>query len=290
LKNISMSFNDITPNLRHINLLQCTADFCEGPRMIYDHQIVYVHKGRGFLEIDGQRYDALPGDLFFYGPKTLHKMVSDPHVPYLLTGFHFDFTQNHSSIPYPIGTFSPAYFKEDLLTECVSFTDFSGFPPHISITNDPTLVELLFTMLREFNSHKLFHTPLINGLFAAWLSRVARHISLKEKNMDIKDEIIGRVIKFIQDNYNKQLPNESIGARFNFHPNYLNQLILAHTGFTLRQYIINLRIKKAMDMLVNSQMSTAEVCFEIGYDNIHYFTRLFKKKTGFTPGSIKSYR
>lgn len=287
---ISIAFQEIAPNLRYINLLQCTPDFSEGPRMIYDHQFIYVHKGKGFVEVAGQRYCALPGDLFFYGPGTLHTLVADPQDPFLLTGLHFDFTQNFRFRPFPIGPFHPEYFQEDLTTERVDFTDFCGFPSHMNTADDQTLAELIFTMLQEFNSHKLFHAPLINGLFSAWLCRVARHVSVREKNMDSKDEIIGKVLRFIQDHYNKNLTNEIIGAKFNFHPNYLNQLIMAHTGVTLRQYVINLRIKKAMDMLVNAHMSIAETCSEVGYDNVHYFTRLFRKKTGFTPGSIKRQR
>ena len=288
MNRININFNDITPNVRFINLLQCKSDFCEGPRMIYDHQFIYVHKGKGFVEVGKQRHAALLGDLFFYGPKTVHRLIADPQEPFLLTGIHFDFTQNYKSRPFPIGPFNPECFNDELVTESVGFTNFSGLPSHMNVANDQTIEELIFTMLHEFNSEKLFYAPLINGLFSAWLSRVARHVMLRGKNIDNKDDIVGSVIKYIQVNFNNTLTNETIGAKFNFHPNYLNQLIIANTGVSLRQYIINLRIKKAMDMLVNSHLTITQICNEVGYDSIHYFSRLFKKKTGFTPGDIRN--
>ena len=50
-----------------------------------------------------------------------------------------------------------------------------------------------------------------------------------------------------------------------------------------REYLINVRVEKAKEYLGNPQMNIREVGTLVGYINPNYFSRIFKKKTGFTP-------
>lgn len=284
---ITMKFNDIAPNVRYVNLLQCPPAFHEGPRMIYDHQFIYVHKGNGMFQIDGFYYKAMPGDLFYYGPAVTHTIIADSDEPFLLSGIHFDFTRNHTDTPFPIGPFKLDCFQRKLVTEHINFADFCGFPDHINLSCDYRIRELILEMVREYESGRIFHSNYINGLFSTWLSIVGRYIVAKQKKIKIGEEIISQVIQFIHDNYAKNLSNEDIGKQFHFNAQYLNQLMAAHTGVPLRRYMIDLRIKKALDMILNSNMSISEISRKVGYYDIHYFSRLFRKKTGFSPSRIK---
>ena len=281
-------FNEQNPHVRYVNLLQCNPGFKEGPRQIYDHQFIYVHKGRGKMEIAEKTYTALPGDVFFYGPGVTHAFYADEDDPFLLTGIHFDFTGHFKDLPFPIGPFQIHLFKKELMTEKVNFIDFPGFTAHINVSTNTKIRELILDMVKDYEEGRIYSLQYINGLFRAFLAIVARCTLLNTIAPNSKDDIIHSVIHFIQENYNENLTNKFIASKFHFHQNYLNQLMLAHTGVTLRQYLIDFRIRKALDMLLNTQYNVSEIARAVGYEDPHYFSRVFKKKTGLCPSHIKS--
>ena len=56
---------------------------------------------------------------------------------------------------------------------------------------------------------------------------------------------------------------------------------------TVNDYLIQLRIKRAMELLKQTDASVEEVCREIGYANVSYFNKIFKARTGLTPGQFR---
>ena len=62
-----------------------------------------------------------------------------------------------------------------------------------------------------------------------------------------------------------------------------------HVGISPRQYIINIRMTKAKDLLMNSQYQISEVARLTGYDNPLYFSRLFKKTWGMSARDYKAH-
>ena len=53
-------------------------------------------------------------------------------------------------------------------------------------------------------------------------------------------------------------------------------------------FIHNLKISRAKDLLITTNMSIKQIGYYLSYDNIKYFMRLFKKKTGFTPSEFRN--
>jgi len=99
--------------------------------------------------------------------------------------------------------------------------------------------------------------------------------------------ITDKVIEYIHQNYNMELTNRKIADAFNFHPNYINRLMVINTGMSLHKYIINTRINKAMELIYNSDMTISEIAYSVGFKDIHYFSSLFKRKMGCSPSSIR---
>lgn len=287
MKMTRMSFREITPNVRHVNLLECVPGFLEGPRKIYDHQFLYVHRGAGVVEINGERFEAIPGDFFYYGPAVTHSILADDRNPFVLSGIHFDYTYHFKEAQFPIGPFKPEYFNPDLVTERVEFTDFCGFYSRINLHGDLRVAELVNQMVKEYNDRLIYNDNCLNGLFLTLLSTVARHTAARENGVEAREGIVDQVIRYIHRNYDYDLTNESIGEHFHFHPNYLNQLMVAHTGISLRQYLIDFRIKKALHLILNTDASISEISRKVGYSDLHYFSRLFKQRVGYSPSTIK---
>jgi len=286
-QSIKLSFNEIKPYVRDANLLQCAGGFSDGRRMIYDHQFIYVHKGKGLMEINDISYTAKAGDLFYYGPGVKHSFLADAYEPYLLTGIHFDFTANHVEKLFPIGPFAISAFKKEMITERIEFTDFQGFQPYMDMSDNPIVSEVVMELVNEYQMGKIYSQAYMNGIFGKLLSIIARSVSTKGHCEENKEILINKVIKYIQDNFDKKISNEDMGAKFNFHPNYLNNLMVTHTGVSLRHFIIDYRVKKAINLLLYSNMTISSISKTVGYEDIHYFSRIITKKTGLTPGQFR---
>jgi transcriptional regulator GlxA family with amidase domain len=61
-----------------------------------------------------------------------------------------------------------------------------------------------------------------------------------------------------------------------------------HTGSSPHQYLLELRLVRARNLLAQTGLSVKEVAKQAGFDDEHYFCRFFKMKTGSTPGQWRS--
>ncbi|MTI31544.1 helix-turn-helix domain-containing protein [Xanthovirga aplysinae] len=66
-------------------------------------------------------------------------------------------------------------------------------------------------------------------------------------------------------------------------PNYLSDLLKKETGRSAKDHINDFLVDKAKNMLINSNDSVSEIAYSLGFNYPHYFSRLFKTKTGLTP-------
>jgi len=277
--------NEINPHLRYINKLQCDNQFFVGPRKIYDNQFLYVKKGKGIIKINNVEYEAKSGDLFYYGPTIIHEIIGDNEDPFLLMGICFDYTKNYRNIKFPIGSLEIEEFDNNKITEKTVFYDFNGFEPKINIGGQIKLNILLDEMLYEFEQPRIYYENIIDGILIQWLTELIRYYVVKHHKKEVK---FHKILEWINNNYSDtNLNNKNIADQFHYHPNYLNQLMKINTGISLHQYIINIRIQKALDLLMNTNMNIQEISKKIGYEDIHYFSRIFRKKVGSSPSNVR---
>ena len=70
-------------------------------------------------------------------------------------------------------------------------------------------------------------------------------------------------------------------------PEYLAKVYKRQTGHNLKDYIIGYRIEMAKQLLADDIKSISDISAEVGFDNFSYFSTVFKKYTGITPGEYR---
>jgi two-component system, response regulator YesN len=95
--------------------------------------------------------------------------------------------------------------------------------------------------------------------------------------------LVSRAIAFVQGNYGKPMSLETTAYTLGISPNRLSRLFSEETGKGFSDYLIEYRIEKAKEMLVQPGASIKQVSISCGYPDPNYFSRLFKKVTGLTP-------
>lgn len=97
------------------------------------------------------------------------------------------------------------------------------------------------------------------------------------------NSLIVKAVEYIKENYRRELTLEEVSRDVNISPHYFSKLFKDEMGENFIDYLTNLRIGKAKDIMKNSLMSVKEICYEIGYGDPNYFSRIFKKAVGVTP-------
>jgi AraC-like DNA-binding protein len=78
-----------------------------------------------------------------------------------------------------------------------------------------------------------------------------------------------------------------LAQEMNLSSNYLSDLLKKETGYSTKDHINNIVLKRAKDKLLGTNDSVREIAFSLGYNYSHYFTRFFKSKTGMTPSKYR---
>jgi AraC-like DNA-binding protein len=100
---------------------------------------------------------------------------------------------------------------------------------------------------------------------------------------------IKRAIAFMEENYSDGISLEQI-ARAAFLSSYhFCRLFRKQMGITCSRYLSILRIRKAKELLSQTELSVTEICYEAGFNSLTHFERVFKKLEGVTPSAYRQY-
>lgn len=111
---------------------------------------------------------------------------------------------------------------------------------------------------------------------------------LKDQNVYAIDDVIEKVKIYIQRNYQKNLNQEFVSSLFYLNRSYLSVLFKSRTNEKFVDYLNDVRIEKAKDLLLDSNRKMYQIAKSVGYDNVKYFFRIFKKRTGITPEQFRA--
>ncbi|MGV2795133.1 helix-turn-helix domain-containing protein, partial [Clostridium perfringens] len=93
----------------------------------------------------------------------------------------------------------------------------------------------------------------------------------------------------IENHYMNDLSLDHLAELMKLHPNYISSLFKKVTGATFVNYLNAFRIKEAQKLLgTHRHLSVSEFGRRVGFENKHYFTKVFKKYSGITPGASRT--
>lgn len=94
-------------------------------------------------------------------------------------------------------------------------------------------------------------------------------------------------MKYLQEHYNETVRLEDVAARVGFNSAYFSTLFKKETGKTLSEYLIELRISRARNLLTDTDEPVSDISEQAGYTDLKYFSKIFKRKTGLTPSEYR---
>ncbi|MFC3803347.1 helix-turn-helix domain-containing protein [Cohnella sp. GCM10012308] len=120
------------------------------------------------------------------------------------------------------------------------------------------------------------------GLFYQLVHEVLRQSDTLQETPSHGDPI-GRAILFLQERYADSLSLEDVAARFGYSPRHLTLRFRERTGTSPIDYLIRIRLERARELLTQTSASLPDIAAAVGYADVYYFGRLFRKHAGLSP-------
>ena len=117
--------------------------------------------------------------------------------------------------------------------------------------------------------------------FVGKVCTASRNLTAKKAEQNIS--VVGKAKGYIRERYNKEISLEETAKYVNISPYYFSKLFKEEEGLNFIEYLTELRIQRAKELLKSPEKSIKEICVEVGYADPNYFSRIFKKTVGATP-------
>ncbi len=186
--------------------------------------------------------------------------------------------------------FDDAY-RTFLESELVTLELFRGF----SIEVLSTLIHIL--KINDLDEQVLFsdYESLYKNLFnqktsrntIEWMKKLSRSVIRAIRTERQAESRIHRIVRYVTRNYSAPLSLKVLAYQFNISAPYLGRLFRNATGKHFVDFLHELRLKKAEEMLRYTALKESEIAERIGYVNVNYFYTLFKKYRGCYPSELK---
>lgn len=230
--------------------------------MQYENEfvVVIVLEGETEYMIGNEKYLAHKNDVLIFPPKVLRSGKTDLHNPWSFVSVIFRMNLNREAKEYFNKSILIWRNTGDSLRKL--FTDASrawtGKNPLFQVKCCMAATEILYTLLlSEMPYHKV------------------PHIKKLEKARTM-----------IQENFRQELSVEELAESIGMSVSYFRRLFHEAYGYSPMQYIMNLRIENARDLLLSGEVNVTEAARLSGFEDIYYFSTLFKRKTGSTPTEL----
>lgn len=112
------------------------------------------------------------------------------------------------------------------------------------------------------------------------------HIKAESKFQQ-EDSFIRKIVQYIKKNYTQDISSETLCEEFHCSRAYLSKLFNRELKTTLREYITNLRIETAKNLLQYTKLNISEIASSVGFNEAYYFSLIFKKHVGIPPSVYK---
>ncbi|MBR4867301.1 MAG: helix-turn-helix domain-containing protein [Clostridia bacterium] len=272
------------PFVRYIDLTQSLPN----PYYVIsrDHRLFFVLEGAGFYHTGSQSFPLSPNTLVFSQPGVPYFPESAPHNPLRFYTLNFDFDQSYSNLTQVLPpTRSDLRLPGELLTTPVP-QELTAFHSAFFLEHMQALEFEFHAIHSEYVHRDLLFRQRSSALLAALLYKINRYASSGQSSVQNSD----RILSFIHANYAKPLKNTHIGAALGYHPGYVSTLVKSRTGKPLHRYLLEVRLQKAVTLLLDTTLSVAEIARQVGFIDANHFSAAFHRWSGQRPTDYRYHR
>lgn len=252
------------------------------------YRLYFIDEGEGLVSNSESSVKLEPGYMYLIPSFTLCNL----HCLSSLGQYFIQFFEESSD------GISLFYNNRSLMKLKASLTDVENFKRILAInprrginrSNNPKVYEknIYYKEYQELNSMQNMSAFMeTQGIIFQLTSRFLTPETFKQNTLSTIPSKILDAISYIQVHLSQNLTVKFLSERANQHPDYFSRLFYQYTGERPLSYINDKRIERAQYLITTTSMPYSDIAKETGFENLPYFSCIFKKLTGITPGDYR---
>ncbi len=279
-------YSFISSNLpMHISINRITDRF---PLHRHDFlECSLVLDGEGIEVVNGHPHALTVGTLSLLLPYQVHEIQANPNAPITMFNCMFDLVYVFELLKKDPAMYRLLNSSEDL-------------PPYVQLVGNEfeVAVKLMQALLEEYVGNQDWRGTLMRLYLGNLMIRFdrARMLNQGEDNRNPplegnrvlgKKNRIWNVIHYVHCNYREEIRLSSLANQFGFNASHLSELIKLHMGCNFVEFLHEVRVRQACSLLASTDMNVIDVGFEVGFQSLQSFVRVFKKRRSVTPSKYR---
>lgn len=244
-------------------------------------ELIYVFSGSINQEINGQEVNISSGEICLLDLNISHSIdpsfEDDIAVNIIMKKQFFD------------GIFMSFLSGNDIISDFIikTFYDKKESKNYLLFhTKENEKIQFIMkSLLCEYYDKKIGSDTAIHANILLLFTELLRYYRENMGRSNLKTlnrTIISEVTKYMSKNFKTAALKET-AEHFHFHPDYLSKLIKNSTGISFTDLLQEIRLKEACLLLENTELPIVDIAYDIGYTNLSYFYKLFKRVYNTTP-------
>ncbi len=230
-------------------------------------ELHYVMEGRTLLSLNQREIPAEKGNLVIVNSNEIHAGRCDG-----------------SQMKVMVVIFEMEAFSKELADKNVIFRSL--------IQKDRMIDRIMSAIYREYRGQEIGYRLVCKGELLKLIAHLVREYTvefLTERESDRRKKQLERlnlVLDYIQSNYTRQIGNRELADIIHLSEDRFNHLFKDSMGMAPLQYINEVRIRKAMNLLKKQEGTVGEIADSVGFGDYNHFGRQFRRYYGCAPSEI----
>jgi AraC-like DNA-binding protein len=237
-------------------------------RILEEFQLIYITRGEGLFESKNCKPTRIKeGTVILLFPQEWHRFKPDKNTGWdeFWVGFTGDIIHNiaRNNFVLPNQSILPIGIHEHLIG---LFTD----------------------IIEKTRQEQPGYQPLVAGMVLHLLGDIySRKKQEQLREQDISEAIINKAKALLRSNVKEPISIEEIAAELQVSYSWLRKAFKSSSGIAPLQYLIQLKMERARGLLSGTKKPIKEIAVELGFESSFYFSRLFKRKTNYSPEAYR---
>ncbi|MDO4288657.1 MAG: AraC family transcriptional regulator [Eubacterium sp.] len=250
-------------------------------------QLTIVTGGHGKIIVNNYEKNIMEGCVYVINSFTPHHLKEIDRLEIINVLFHANDLMAYAGTLKENEGFQSLFVLQAALNERMDLTNVL----HLGYDELFYLSEICNHLLEETEKSESGYEIMVQSYFMVlitYLSRVYKKngVSDLQKHKSQK-HLTHQVVSYLENHYTEPLIIEDLAAMACLSERQFRRLFTEQYGLSPKQYCLNLRLKESCYLLKTTELSIREISSKTGFEDANYFSRQFKKHTGFTP---KEYR